>query len=140
MERRRTSEILDSLHEELGRVYAGGDSAGLRSLLTDDVEWHVPGQNAIAGSYRGLDQVLNYFLRRRELAAGTLRLHPGEVLTGGGDHVAVLTDGSAVIAGREQRWSTIGLYRIRDRRIAACWLLPLDPVAFDQAWSAVAAR
>ncbi len=27
------------------------------------------------------------------------------------------------------------LYRIRDGRIAACWLLPLDLEAFDSIWS-----
>jgi len=48
----------------------------------------------------------------------------------------VLTDGSANLGGTEHRWSTIGLYRIAGQRIAECWLLPLDPRAFDRAWSA----
>jgi hypothetical protein len=61
-------------------------------------------------------------------------MHPGEVLVGT-DHVAVLTDGSATIGGREHRWSTVGLYRLRGDRIAACRLLPLDPDAFDAAWA-----
>lgn len=29
---------------------------GRIELLTDHVEWHVPGCNAIAGTYRGFDQ------------------------------------------------------------------------------------
>ncbi len=58
------------------------------------------------------------------------------MLTGDGDRVAVLTDGVAVLGGREQRWSTVGLYRLRGPRVAGCWLLPLDPVAFDRIWSA----
>jgi hypothetical protein len=62
-------------------------------------------------------------------------MHPGEVLVGDGDHVAVLTDGTAVLDGIEQQWSTVGLYRIRDGRIAACSLLPLDPEAFDRIWA-----
>ena len=61
-------------------------------------------------------------------------MHPGEVLTGDGDHVAVLTDGTATIDGVERRWSTVGLYRLREGRVAACWLLPLDPKAFDEYW------
>ncbi len=44
------------------------------------------------------------------------------------------TDGIAVLDGREQRWSTVGLYRFRGGRVAACWLLPLDPAAFDRIW------
>src|SRR5947208_5387905 len=107
----------------------------MRSLLTTDVEWHIPGDNMISGTYRGIDEVLEYFRRRRELAGNTLRLHPGELLVGD-EFVASLTDGTAVIRGAEHRWSTVGLYRLRDGRIAACWLLALDQDAFDCVWSA----
>mgnify|MGYP001206771151 CR=1 FL=1 len=127
--------ILERLHAAQNTMYAGGQLEPVRALLTDDIEWHVPGRNAIAGSYRGLDQVLDYFRRRRELAAGTLRLHPGELLVGEDRHLAQLTDGTATVAGSEYRWSTLGLYRLRDERIAGCWLLPLDPAAFDRVWS-----
>jgi hypothetical protein len=46
-----------------------------------------------------------------------------------------VTDGTATIGGVERRWSTVGLYRLRDGRVARCWLLPLDPKAFDAIWS-----
>jgi ketosteroid isomerase-like protein len=128
-------EILGRLHAAQGELYAGGDAEPVRAVLTEDVEWHVPGRNAIAGTYRGVDDVLEYFRRRRDLAAGTFRLHPGELLFGDGDHVAMLTDGTATIDGVQRRWSTVGLYRLRGDRVAACWLLPLDPRAFDAVWS-----
>ena len=128
--------VLERLHAAQGAFYAGGDAGPLREVLTEDVEWHVPGRNAIAGDYRGFEQVLAYFARRRDLADRTFRLHPGEVLTGPGEHVAVLTDGTATIGGRDRRWSTVGLYRLRAGRVAACWLLPLDPDAFDEIWGA----
>lgn len=107
----------------------------VRDLLTDDIEWHVPGKNPIAGVYRGIDAVLEYFCRRRALASNSLRLHPGELLVGDQHHLAVLTDGTATLDGAERRWSTVGLYRVRDGRISGCWLLPLDQDAFDEAWS-----
>jgi hypothetical protein len=50
--------------------------------------------------------------------------------------LAALTDGTATIRGVEHRWSTVGLYDVIDDQIAACWLLPLDPRAFDAIWSA----
>ncbi len=115
-------------------MYAGGDSDAVRALLTDDVEWHVPGANAISGDYQGIDEVMAYFRRRRGLASNTLRLRPGEILVGE-HHLAALTDGTAVIAGAEHQWSTVGLYRLRGRQIAACWLLALDQRAFDLVWS-----
>ena len=135
MDRQAAVSLLARLHEAQNAMYGGGDLEPVRRLLTPDVRWHVPGQNAIAGTYQGTEEVIGYFRRRRELAGHTLRLHPGTLLVGDAEHVASLTDGSAVIDGREHRWSTVGLYRVVEDRIAECWLLPLDPAAFDQAWT-----
>jgi uncharacterized protein len=138
MDRAIAKAILARLHAAQNAMYAGGDVEAVRSLLSPDIEWHLPGDNAVAGTYRGIDEVLAYFRRRRELAGDTLRLHPGDVLGGDGEHVAALTDGSAVLGGVEHRWSTVGLYRIEHGLIAACWLLPLDQGAFDRAWQGAA--
>ena len=134
VDREAAEEVLARLHAAQGEFYAGGDDAALREVLSESIEWHVPGENAIAGDYRGIDAVLAYFARRRDLATRTFRMHSREALTGEGDHVAVLTDGTATIGGAERHWSTVGLYRIADGRVTACWLLPLDPVAFDAIW------
>src|SRR5215212_2625789 len=135
MDRRAALEVLDALHAAQGAFYAGGAEEPLRALLTEDIEWHVPGRNAIAGHYRGVDAVMAYFARRRDHAARSFRMHPGEVLVGDGDHVAVLTDGVARIGGREQRWSTVGLYRLAGGQVGSCRLLPLDAEAFDRIWA-----
>lgn len=79
--------------------------------------------------------MLAYFRRRRELADRSFRMHTRDVLTGDGDSLTALTDGSAIIGGEERTWSTVGLYRVRDGRIAACRMLPLDPAAFDAIWA-----
>ena len=134
MDRDSAREVLRRLHEAQGAFYAGGPDGPLREALTDDIAWHVPGDNAIAGVYEGREAVMAYFARRRDLAARTFRMHPGDLLTGDGPRVAVLTDGSAQIGGREHRWSTVGLYELRGEQVAACWLLPLDPEAFDAVW------
>ena len=110
MDRDSAQEVLRRLHEAQGAFYAGGPDGPLREALTDDIAWHVPGDNAIAGVYEGREAVMAYFARRRDLAARTFRMHPGDLLTGDGSRVAVLTDGSAQIGGREHRWSTVGLY------------------------------
>jgi ketosteroid isomerase-like protein len=135
MDREEARPILARLHEAQGAFYAGGPPEPLRAMLADDVAWIVPGRNAIAGEYHGIDATMAYFARRRNLAARTFRMHPGDLLTGDGDHVAVLTDGTATIAGVEHTWSTVGLYRLREGRVAACWLLPLDQATFDAVWA-----
>lgn len=128
-------DYIERLHLAQGEFYAGGSDERLRELLTDDIVWTVPGRNAIAGRYEGIQQVMAYFERRRELASRSFQMHTREILAGDGDHVAALTDGRATLGGLERRWSTVGLYRVRDGRIAACWLLPLDAEEFDRIWA-----
>jgi ketosteroid isomerase-like protein len=135
VDRASAEALLGRLHDAQNHFYGGGDSAGLRDVLAPDVIWTIPGSNAIAGTYRGLDAVLDYFTRRRAIASSTFRMHRRDVLVGIGDTVAALTDGSAIIAGRRRDWSTVGLYDVRDGLVAACWLLPLDAAQFDAIWA-----
>ena len=136
LNRQSAVELLDRLHAAQNEHYGGGSGAALEQLLTSDITWHVPGSSPIAGTYRGRDEVFAYFRRRRDMAAGTFRMHRRDVLVGEGDRIAALTDGSATIRGVDHHWSTVGLYEITtERQVAACWLLPLDPDAFDRIWS-----
>jgi len=128
-------DCIERLHLAQRDFYAGGSGERLRELLTRDIVWTIPGRNAIAGRYEGIEQVMAYFERRRELASRSFHMHTREILAGEGDHVAALTDGRATLGGVERRWSTVGLYQVRDGQIAACWLLPLDPEEFDRIWA-----
>jgi len=127
--------VIEQLHAAQARLYRDGDVAAVREVLSADIAWHVPGASPIAGSYRGLDEGVEYMLARRALADGTFVMHRLDVLTGSGDTVAVLTDGTATIDGAERQWSTVGLYRLDDGRVAECWLLPLDQAEFDDIWT-----
>lgn len=135
MDRDAALELIARLHRAQNSFYSGGDEGDLRTLLATGIVWHVPGHNLIAGTYRGHDEVIGYFTRRRGLAASTFQITRRDVLTGEGPMVATLADGEATLAGRVRRWSTVGLYRIADGRVAECWLMPTDPDLFDQIWS-----
>jgi ketosteroid isomerase-like protein len=129
-------KCIDLLHTAQKEFYAGGSADRLRSVLTHDVVWSVPGRNAIAGRYEGIENVIAYFVRRRDMAARTLSLQTHDILVGQGDFVAALTDGRASLDGVQRQWSTVGVYQLRDDRVAACWLLPLDFELFDRIWQA----
>jgi ketosteroid isomerase-like protein len=92
--------VIERLHAAQARLYGEGDASSVREVLTDDIVWIVPGSSPIAGEYRGRESVIEYMLARGALADGTFVMHRGDVLTGGGESVAVLTDGTAVIDGR----------------------------------------
>jgi hypothetical protein len=136
MKRDTAIRLLDGLHKAQNEFYAGGSGAAIQQLLAPNITWTVPGDNRIAGTYRGREEVLDYFRRRRDLADHTFQMKRRDVLVGDGDRLAALTDGFATICGVDHRWSTVGLYDVIDRQIAACWLLPLDQVGFDAIWSA----
>ena len=106
-------------------------------MLTDDVTWHVPGHSPIAGDYRGKDEVLRYFSRRRELADATFRIDIRGALADE-DRVVILARGDVAYGGETLTWGTVGIFRVADGRIAECWVVPYDQHAFDQIWSAAA--
>ena len=127
--------LLDRLHKAQNDFYAGGSGAALQQLLAPNITWTVPGDNRIAGTYRDLKEVFDYFRRRRDLADHTFQILRRDVLVGDGDQIAALTDGFATIRNLDHRWSTVGLYHVIDQHIAACWLLPLHQHAFDAIWA-----
>jgi uncharacterized protein len=135
MNRNTAIALVDRLHRAQNEFYAGGSGSALEQLLASNVTWAVPGDNRIAGTYRGLEEVLEYFRRRRDLAGHTFQIKRRDVLVGDGGRLAVLSDGFATIRDVDHRWSTVGLYEVIDQRIGACWLLPLDQRTFDEIWS-----
>ena len=134
MDRADALGLLARLHGAQNAFYAGG-RADFDELLSDDVRWTIPGDNAIAGTYVGRAAVLAYFARRRDLAHASFQMHARDVLVGEGNTIAALTDGAATIDGVDHRWSTVGLYEVSDGLVSACWLLALDQAAFDAVWS-----
>jgi uncharacterized protein len=126
--------VVCEFHERQRAFYAGGEAEPLRELLTDDVVWHVPGRSPIAGDHTGVEAVMDYFERRRALARATFRVHVRDVLAGG-DLVLQLAGGTAELGGKEVAWETVGIFRVRDGRIAEGRLVPFDQYLFDELWS-----
>jgi hypothetical protein len=57
MNRDAAIDLLDRLHAAHNEFYAGGPDAPLRRLLVPNITWTVPGDNRIAGTYHGLEEV-----------------------------------------------------------------------------------
>jgi ketosteroid isomerase-like protein len=131
---------VDAMHPNEGllrREYearARRDDPALSELLSEGIIWHVPGLSAIAGVYRGRDQVMEYVRRRRELADDTFEISVEDVLAND-RHGLVIASGKASREGKQLEWRAHGLYRFEGGRIAECWVLPEDQDVFDAAWS-----
>ena len=74
------AQLICEFHDHQNRFYAGGQQAPVARMLAVDVTWHVPGVSSLAGEYRGRDEVLRYFARRRQLADATFRIDVRGVL------------------------------------------------------------
>lgn len=68
-------------------AFGAGDLERVMSNMADDIEWIVPGDSTISGTYRGKDEVASYF---RTLASKSFRTEPQHFIAEG-DHVVVLT-------------------------------------------------
>jgi uncharacterized protein len=128
------AELVEELHRRQQEMYAGGPIEPVLELLDEEIVWHVPGTSPIAGDHRGHPGVAGYFARRRQLARATMRMHPGSMLAER-DAVVQLVAGSAELGGEHVRWRTVGVYRVRNARIAEVWLVPLEVELFDSVWS-----
>jgi ketosteroid isomerase-like protein len=127
-------EAVREFHRRQSHFYGGGEAGPLREMLTDDVVWHVPGRNPIAGDHTGIDAVMEYFQLRRALARATFQVHVREIMSAG-DLVVQLAGGTAELGGREVAWETVGMFRVREGKLAEGRLVPFDQYLFDQVWS-----
>jgi hypothetical protein len=80
----------DRVHEAQNQFYAGASAVALERLIAPTITWTVPGENRVAGTYRGLEDVLDYFRHRRDLAGRTFQITRTDVLVGEGDRIAAL--------------------------------------------------
>ena len=130
------SAVVERFYAVQRRFYAGEPvEQELAAFLAPDIAWHVPGRNAIAGDYRGGDEVLAYFRRRRDLADRSFVVTPRGTLADA-TRVVHFADGEAVLGGQTRRWRTVGIFEVAGSRISECWLVPFDQHAFDDVWAA----
>jgi [ribosomal protein S5]-alanine N-acetyltransferase len=129
------AQVVDAFYAIQRRFYAGEPvEKELAEFLAADIAWHVPGHNVIAGDYRGRDQVLAYFRRRRDLADRSFVVTPRGAVADG-TRVVRFADGEAILGGETRRWRTVGILEVAQQRIRECWLVPFDQYAFDEIWA-----
>ena len=128
------AQLVRDFHDHQNRFYADGEQTSAGAMLTDDVTWHVPGESAIASEYRGRDEVLRHFLRRREISDGTLRLTVHGVLADE-ERAVILAAGQCSRGGEIFRWRTVSIFRVKQGQIAECWVVPYDQALFDGIWT-----
>jgi len=68
-------------------AFANADVDGASENIADDIEWIVPGNSAISGTYRGKDEVIGFWMKLAEKSFSTEPEH----FLGDDERVVVLT-------------------------------------------------
>jgi hypothetical protein len=116
-------------------AYNSGDRQAMKEFLSPDIRWHVSGDHALSGDYKGIDEVLAYFERVQELTEGSLRIAPNQMLADDGRATIFMR----VTACRGDRkldaLMAETLLLDEDGRWVEYWALADDQSAVDAFWS-----
>jgi ketosteroid isomerase-like protein len=115
--------------------FVQGDVAGLIGLSADDAVWRVPGANAMAGEYRGREEIFAFLRRTAELTMGTYRVELLWVVSDDAHTVAVYR-----ARGDRQGRASLDIEQaliveLRDGLWVDVRAQPLDQLAFDAFWA-----
>src|SRR5438477_108133 len=106
-------------NEELVRkgyaAFLSGDMGALDELFADDIEWHAPGRNQLAGDYHGKEEVFATFQKLFELTGGTFKLEIHDILADD-EHAVVLAKATAEYEGRKLEGPARQLEELLERR------------------------
>ncbi|HEX8099329.1 MAG TPA: nuclear transport factor 2 family protein [Actinomycetota bacterium] len=125
-------------NEELIRrgyeAFGKGDMDTLNELFTDDIVWHSPGRNQLAGDFRGKQEVFGTFQKVFELTGGNFKLDIHDVVAND-DHVVVLARSTGEREGKTLDDNSLQLFHVKNGKVTEQWLYPGDPYAADEFWS-----
>ena len=114
-------------------AFAAGDMATLNDLFADDIVWHAPGRNQLAGDFRGKEEVFGSFQKVAELSGGSFKLEIHTVLADD-EHAAVLARAMGQREGRTLDDNSVQIFHVNDGKVTEQWLYPGDAYAADEFW------
>jgi uncharacterized protein len=124
-------------HSNVARIrdgyaaFAKGDFTVLNDLFAEDLLWHNPGRNQLAGDYRGREAVYGLFGRLMELSEGSFGLDIQSIFADDERGVALVV-ASASRGGRSLSTTDAHIFRLRDGQVVEFWNASTDMYAFDE--------
>lgn len=115
-------------------AFQAGDLGALLGLFSSDAVWHVPGSNAMTGSYRGRDEIVAFLRRTAELTGGTYRVELLWVIADE-HHLVAVYRARGERGGRSLDIEQALLIRLEGGHWAEIRAQPLDAAAFDTFWA-----
>ena len=114
-------------YRKTAEAFRARDFEAIRSLVAEDVVWHVPGRHSMAGEIRGLDELVAWLGRLGELGF-TLREHD---VFGNDEHVCALSYMGARRPGVAIETPVTSVFHYRGGRQVERWIYPDDAAAWE---------
>ncbi len=116
-----------ALVKQFFKYYKDKDILGLREIFASDIEWHVPGHHPLAGTKKGIEEVIAYYaqLQKANFNAEVT------VLEGNDDHVIDCHRGWAQVGEHKLDMNWVLVYTIEDGKIKTMQNFPGDQHAAD---------
>lgn len=114
-------------------AFAAGDMDILGALIAEDAVWHQPGNSAIAGDYKGRDEIFDYFGKLLDRSEGTLKVEPLDILADD-ERVVAIQHTTAMRKGEQYDTRNVLVCEIKDGQFVETQVFESDPEAEDRFW------
>src|SRR5579872_713806 len=89
-------------------AFGKGDIQAVGEFMADGIVWHVGGDNAISGDYKGKDAVFGFFRKLMQETGGTFKSEVHDILAND-QHGATLVTNSADRKGKHFEWRAVNV-------------------------------
>jgi ketosteroid isomerase-like protein len=124
----------DARVRQIFAAFARKEGFALRGLFAEDAVWTVPGRGAMAGVYRGREEIFRFLARLPKETEGTYGSELIDVLASE-ERAAALYRARGERNGRALELEQVLLFRIEGGLVREVLALPSDPEAFDAFWA-----
>jgi ketosteroid isomerase-like protein len=111
-------------------AFVAGNVEWLNGHLHENVIWHVAGDSALSGEYRGREEVLAFLAKSVQVAVPEFAIHD---IAAGDDHVAALLDVTWRRPDGERFASrAVQVFHVDQGRTLESWLMVEDQSGLDR--------
>ena len=113
-------------------AFRAGDLDLVKTLVTPEVVWHVPGEHPMAGTIDGREALLSWLAQLGDMGFWLVE----HDVFASDRHVCAISTMGARREGVDAETRVISIFRYRDGRQAERWLHPDDPAAWHAIFAA----
>ena len=114
------------------QAYAAQNLDEIKTILSEDIQWHIPGKHPLSGTKRGIEEVLSYFAALNKFAFGA-----EPIVMGVNDQYVIDCHKNESRISNGQNFSGLSclLWRIENNKIVEVHNFPQDQFKVDAFFS-----